>query len=132
MPKLILLIDDDKEELDIMNQALEIGHIEGLCLWANGVERATHLLREVLPDFIFIDLNMPRMDGLTCLQELKKNNQLIDIPIVMYSTHISEITRRKAVEKGAACCIQKPDTIETLVKQLTSFFEESNHPIEHK
>ena len=123
MEKLIMLIDDDSEELDIMNEALGKGDIMALCVWAQGCDHALRLLKQVMPDYIFIDINMPIVNGLACLEELKRDEKLAHIPMVMYSTYINDDTRKKAKEKGAICCMQKPDNVFTLVHQLTAFLK---------
>lgn|GEM_PF-1460271 len=64
-----MLIDDDQEKLDIMNEAIKKGNIPALCVWANGMKKAMLLLEEVVPNFIFVDINMPVADGFTCLKE---------------------------------------------------------------
>ena len=127
MQYLILLIDDDPEELEIMNEALQKGNIEALCMWAGGLQHATRTLQEIAPDFIFIDMNMPVANGITCLQGLKKNKDLATTPMVMYSTSISDDTRTKAMASGASWCIQKPDNIDALAYQLLRFLTVTSH-----
>src|SRR5215216_2802271 len=106
MQKHILLIDDDRDELDILNDALETAGISSVCAWAPGAEQAFRILQDMVPDVIFLDLNMPKINGLACLKEIRKIKRLINIPVILYSTCINEETRKKASDSGASWCIQ--------------------------
>ena len=118
MQKMILLIDDDQEELLILDRAFEMAGLPYSCIWAGGLDRARQLLKEVLPDYIFIDYNMPIMNGIECIEQVRKEPGIDKVPIIMYSTEISEETRTKALAKGATSCIQKPGSIAALIKSL--------------
>jgi CheY-like chemotaxis protein len=122
MQKTILLVDDDEEEYYIIKLALDLGNIECHCVWANGLEQATRLLKDLQPDFIFIDINMPRYNGINCLKQLKQIKQLQDSVFVMYSTYISEADHDNAMQLGANFCISKPENIKVLQKELASLF----------
>jgi len=127
MQKFLLLVDDDEEEYYIMCQALELAQVDFTCAWANGAEQALHMVKESPPDFIFIDINMPRIDGLTCLKKLKQVAHLQQTLFVMYSTYISEINRKKAIATGAIDCISKPGKIQELVQHLVQFFNDETY-----
>jgi DNA-binding response OmpR family regulator len=118
MHKLILLIDDDYDEYFILREALHITG-SGDCIWACGLEQAMQLLENVLPDYIFIDYNMPRKNGLECIGEIRQLITLQQVPLVMYSTNISESMATQAREKGAAYCLQKPTSFTVLTRQLS-------------
>lgn len=121
MQKMILLIDDDKEELFILDQAFQLAGLPYSCVWASGLDRANQLLKEILPDYILIDYNMPKTNGIDCLEKVRNMPGIDKVPIGMYSNHISEETRRQAMAKGASFCIQKPGSIAALIKSLTKF-----------
>jgi DNA-binding response OmpR family regulator len=127
MQKTILLVDDDEEEYDIIKMALEMANISYKCIWANSLEQAQELVMEQPPDYIFLDINMPRHDGLSCLEHLKKLEQLQHSVFVMYSTYISDDNRKKALRLGAYCCIHKPENIQILLKQLLHLLSEKTH-----
>jgi len=85
----ILLLDDDTDDVDLFRDVLdEIPLSTRLEVVNNGV----HLLQKLadkhapLPDVIFLDLNMPRENGFECLSEIRKNEKLRDLPVVIYST----------------------------------------------
>jgi CheY-like chemotaxis protein len=101
----ILLVDDDEEDQEIFQDALKEIAPGILCCFANDGEEAMALLggdAVVKPDLMFIDMNMPKLNGKQVLLELRKSGSLDDIPVVMYSTFfgpkdIDEITSLGAV-----------------------------------
>lgn len=125
--KTILLVDDDEEEFYILKLALDMAKIDCHCVWANGLEQATQLIKELRPDFIFIDINMPRYDGINCLKKLRELEPLRHSTFVMYSTYISEDDHDKAHQLGAEYCISKPENIRILLKQLLRLFNDKAH-----
>jgi len=85
----ILLVDDDEEDQEIFQDALKEIDPLILCSFANDGEEAMALLggdAVVKPDMMFIDMNMPKLNGKQVLRELKNSGSLEDIPVVMYST----------------------------------------------
>jgi CheY-like chemotaxis protein len=127
MRKTILLVDDDEEEFYIIKLALDMAEINYQCVWAEGLEQAKELVKDVQPDFIFIDINMPRYNGINCLKQLKQEEQLHDSVFVMYSTYISEDDHKMALQLGANHCIHKPENVKVLRKQLLSLFNDKTH-----
>jgi CheY-like chemotaxis protein len=107
----ILLIDDDEDDRVLFSEVVcEIdSSIE--CSTINNAEAALNRLRSMTyprPDVIFLDLNMPKIDGLQCLKELKSDRSLMDIPVVIYTTSCLEQDIKKALKLGADTFITKP------------------------
>lgn len=127
MQKTILLVDDDEEEYDIMNLALEMAERDCRCIWANGLEEATHLLKDLQPDFVFIDINMPRHDGICCLKKLKQMDRLRHSVFVIYSTYISDADRNAAFQLGASYCFLKEGSIHLLLDKLEKLLGHKSH-----
>ena len=123
MTKHLLLIDDDKDELDILNAALEYFPVTSRCTWAKSAEQALQMLQHLRPDCILIDMNMPRANGLECLYSIKQMDALKDIPAFIYSTYIDEHIILQARSMGAFGCIRKPghtSSIPDVVQQIFS------------
>ena len=70
------------------------------------------------PDFVFIDLNMPRMNGLECLEEIKKMDRFRDTPVYIYSTTDNPTTMEDSKKLGATGYIVKPSGLQVLVEIL--------------
>ena len=115
------LIDDDDDDQEIFNLALDSIDADITCITANdGIEALNKLNidSDFVPDFIFLDLNMVRMNGRECLAEIRKLPRLNEIPIIIYSTSSEQkdITETKLL--GATDYIVKPPSISMLVKRL--------------
>ena len=116
----LLYVDDDSEDKEIFCDALAEIDPTILCLTASdgeeGLARLTVLLTP--PDFIFLDLNMPRMNGKEMLLELKKSERFSSIPVVIYSTSLLKHDVQMLNDLGAYLCIEKPADIGSLQDRL--------------
>lgn len=112
--KLILLVDDDEDEHEIFLSALK--HINKTIefISAYSCEKALQLLKDLEPDYIFIDVNMPKTNGMTCLQEIKKISRITHVPVYMYSTGVNANDSQRALQMGAVDYIIKPNSITAL------------------
>jgi CheY-like chemotaxis protein len=115
MSKTIVLIDDDPDDLDIMKETLSKVEPSTQCISFVYPDEAIRVITSeliVIPDYIIIDMNMPRKTGLECLRELRAQEEFQDIPIVIYSTTISQATREALRKAGATHVFQKPSKYE--------------------
>jgi CheY-like chemotaxis protein len=87
---------------------------------SNGKEALTLLRNDFfsLPDFIFLDLNMPVMNGLKCLEAIKKIPSVKDIPVVVYSTTAEHDLAEKSLKAGAFTFFIKPSSPAELVDYI--------------
>ena len=125
-----LLIDDDADDLEIFSLALKDASISCNFITAvNGQEALDLLLNDnSLPDYIFIDLNMPFMTGKQFLSELKSSKRFQHIPAIIYTTssHPNDIEETEAL--GAAHYLVKPSSIDSLSKILLKIFNKQALP----
>ena len=117
----VLVIDDSSTALKVTMRLLKAaGHeVEGLNLPEQAVERA----RALLPDIIVCDLMMPGISGFEVCRNIRKEEDLADVQIVMSSAKAYEADRNKAKKLGAVGYIVKPFTIEkfeTIMRSLSS------------
>lgn len=104
------LADDDQDDTDLFGEALrKIDNRIVLHTAANGRELLEKLhTAQIKPEIIFLDINMPELDGWGSLKTLKENVELREIPVVMYSTSAAFLDGNKAIRAGAVCYFEKP------------------------
>lgn len=87
-----MIIDDDEDDRFFFKEVITEMLDSAVCVEAyDGADALDQLGKaEELPNFIFLDVNMPRMDGSECLKELKRDAKLKSIPVIMYSTTFSQ------------------------------------------
>ena len=120
----VLNVDDDQEDREFFCDALrEIDPAINCLIAGSGMEALTLLkTRTPLPDYIFLDINMPMMDGKQCLKALKSIPELESIPVIMYSTSTDTREIKECYNLGADDFLIKPHSFEKLVNDLTSIF----------
>lgn len=115
------MVDDDKDDTDMFAEALQsIDPSLKFSFTHNGWELVENLKTGSIPDphIIFMDINMPLINGWECLDQLRKINKLDSIPVIMYSTSIAD--GEKAIQAGALCHYQKPASF-LLLKEFLEF-----------
>jgi CheY-like chemotaxis protein len=135
----ILLADDDTDDRFFFEKALkEIPILTNLITVNNGEELMNYLTTNTkhLPDVVFLDLSMPRKTGYECLIEIKEDEKLKNIPVVMFSTSFThgidlEQSLMTTLSKmGAQNYIRKPSDFEKLKQviqaALTELIEKEN------
>ncbi|NNT72985.1 response regulator [Flavobacterium sp. IMCC34852] len=118
----IILADDDEDDRLFFTDAFEELKINTkVNTFNDGVELMNYLNQPdaVLPNVLFLDLNMPRKNGFECLDEIKKDNRFDDIAIAIFSTSSSEEHVEETFIRGANIYIKKPSDFSTLKKVLS-------------
>ena len=116
----ILLADDDLDDCNFFKHALEeLSPSAHLTTVHDGEDLMNYLSDnpEQLPHVLFLDINMPRKNGLECLAEIKRNPTLKGIPVVMFSTSNSWDTINMLFKSGSHVYIHKPSDF-TQLKQV--------------
>lgn len=123
-PKICLLVDDDPDDQEIFLTALSDVSSSVLCLVAPDGDRALELLHheETMPHYIFLDLNMPRMNGFEFLAAMKKSSVLKDIPVIVYSTTSQQAQIEKVKKLGATEFFTKTYKYRELCDLLKKYF----------
>ena len=116
---LVLVVDDDPEDREIFCETIQSIDPAIKCVVAtDGIEALEYLNQQTsLPDFIFLDVNMPRMNGRECLASIKANSDFNDVTVIMYSTTQSPAEILKYKSMGAQF-LQKPSNIAGLARSL--------------
>lgn len=120
------LIDDDIDDQEIFQMALQrIDQNINFIAANNGVEGLQKLKEDssFVPDYIFLDVNMPKMNGMQCLPEIRKLGHLKDVKIIMYSTSTDAGIISSSKRLGADDFLVKPDKIGLLINKLAQILE---------
>lgn len=119
----VLLVDDDEDDREFLLQVLGDSFPDVACTTAVNGRDALEQLEDYRPDIIFLDLNMPLMDGRQFLRLIKQRTDLAEIPIVILSTSsdIETITETKSL--GARDFITKPDKLSGWVGLVERIFQ---------
>jgi len=113
----IALADDDEDDRMLFMEAMDQITIKTkLSIFTNGKELMDYLLLPgvVLPQLIFLDLNMPIKGGMQCLREIRNHVRLKDLVVAIYSTSSSEKDIEETFVKGANIYINKPNSFTEL------------------
>jgi CheY-like chemotaxis protein len=116
---LIANVDDDVDDREFFSDALRTVDPQIPCvLFENGSELLDYLENtKPLPDYIFLDINMPKMNGYECAQEIKSNYHSEVMQIVMYSTAFNPLDLQK-FDKDGFKYIVKQNTLTDLVQSI--------------
>lgn len=128
----ILFIDDDPDDTEVFCEAVEylnsseflFGKHERIkCFTSPNCSKALALLKQLdeLPKYIFLDINMPMMDGKDCLRALKLEPAFSAISVIMLSTTLRPKDVRQFQEMGAIDSIVKPGGFNELIKVLAKY-----------
>lgn len=120
----IYLADDDDDDRTMFSEALhEIDSTVVLTQTKDGKQLMEILSDDPdpLPEVIILDINMPKVDGFECLEQIKQNANLKKLPVIMLSTSTDPDTIDKALELGATAYAVKPssfDGLKSLIKNV--------------
>jgi CheY-like chemotaxis protein len=116
----LLYVDDDIDDRAIFSEALE--HIEPSCFFIGAPtgEAALKILLITVPDYIFLDINMPQLNGRDVLLKIRSSKDLKDVPVIMFSTSINERDRKEFLAAGANKCVAKPSSFDQLCGVIQS------------
>jgi CheY-like chemotaxis protein len=121
----VLLADDDADDRMFFEDAIrEINLPVDLNIVKDGAELMRYLLGSgiILPQVLFLDLNMPFRNGFQCLDEIRDIKAFNDIFVIIYSTTARTSDINTAYEKGANLFIQKPNSFSKLKDVLRLIF----------
>jgi CheY-like chemotaxis protein len=114
----ILIAEDDEDDYLLTIEALKEAGVNTQIKWVKDGEELMNYLKPIgdaidqsrseIPSLILLDLNMPRKDGREVLDEIKKNNTLRKIPVVILTTSKAETDINHAYDLGVNSYIQKP------------------------
>ena len=129
-PVEILLVEDNPDDVALTEEALRVGKVwNNLSVARDGVEALQFLRRTgeytdaPHPDLILLDLNLPRKDGHEVLAEIKVDDDLKHIPVVVLTTSQAEQDIISSYELHANCYVTKPVDLDEFIKIVQSIQE---------
>jgi len=126
----VMAVDDDQDDLDLFKQVLlELDQKVNLIVAYNGKEAIERLSKlDQKPDVIFLDYNMPLMNGMECLSVIKKDPLLKYIPILMHSTNLSNQEINECEMLGATILLKR-NTFSNMVSDLRSILADIRNKV---
>jgi len=122
----ILIVEDNVINRKIMRDLLRIHHYETFEA-VNGLE-GVRVAKELLPDLIMMDIQLPELDGYSATKQIKAHAQTQKIPIIAVTSFAMRGEAEKAKEAGCDAYITKPIDIRQVILKVREFLPESNTP----
>lgn len=116
----ILYVDDDPEDQEFFCEAVKVIDRSIECIVVQDGMQALTLLSKAtkLPEYIFTDINMPRMNGKMFLQNIKTNPKFKDIPVVVFTDAVYNDDRAELLKLGVSKLLTKQSTLNDLIGNL--------------
>ncbi len=109
MSKKLLIVDDEAHIRMLIEQTLEDLEDEGVeLLFADNGEKALNLIQEQRPNLVFLDVMMPKMNGMEVCHKVKKELGIKGVYIILLTAKGQEVDRQKGLEMGADRYMTKP------------------------
>lgn len=113
----VLVVEDDRRTAQgLADQLAMLGHTVAI---AYGPRMALQQLNQVIPDVIFMDINMPGVNGLEVLRFLRRDPVTADVPVIIVSANDEKESINLAIRAGANEYLIKPPTMEDIETALT-------------
>lgn len=128
--KVILLAEDDQDDVFLFQEILgKIDQNIDIKVVSNGLEAIFSLMEPPMADVIFLDINMPRMNGIECLRRIRNVSK--DIPVIILTTSGNEELINQVKELGASGFVSKPGAyskFQTVMNDILAIDWKKNSP----
>ena len=112
----VLVVDDSAHLRHTLRDSLDAGGME--CAMADSGEAALALCQERTFDIVLMDVNMPGMNGLEAVSQIRKLSHMLTIPVFIVSSDTSEDLRKQGKRVGVTAWIRKPYNPEMVIKGI--------------
>lgn len=116
----ILYVDDDPDDRYIFEEAVKAIDEQLVCSTVSDGTEALTFLESNKPDVVFLDINMPLMNGKTCLERIRANAQTSNLPVYILTTSDDPAEKSLCKRIGASDFFMKPDSYRQLKQLLGS------------
>lgn len=114
----VLLAEDDRDDVEVFADALRNTNIPSTLRHAKDGDELFIELNAAVPDLLFLDINMPCKDGISCILEIRQNRKFDGLPVVMFSSLSHHSYVDKAYRYGANYYLVKTTTVGALTQRL--------------
>ncbi|NHJ01471.1 MAG: response regulator [Candidatus Heimdallarchaeota archaeon] len=123
----ILVVDDEEDTVELARMVLEYENYEVIS--ASNGEDALELLKENRnrPNLILLDVLMPKISGLEVCRWIKENNELKNIPVLLFTAKVGKKDRQAGEEAGANAYINKPFSAEDLLNLIKKHLDKEEN-----
>lgn len=115
----VLIVDDEPFNVDYLEQELE--DLDYQLITASNGREALDKIQSHLPDLVLLDLQMPVLDGFAVLAQLKADNELRNIPVIIVSAANDSRSIVKGIKQGAEDYLTKPVDADLLVPKVKEY-----------
>lgn len=119
----LLCIDDDPDDIELFQEAMKVIDHTSVCVSAMNGREGLFILNNVLPDCIFLDLNMPGMNGMETLRHIRKDKRFQRIPVYILSTSNNRYELEICKTLGATNWLVKPDSFPELISEIRAVIQ---------
>jgi two-component system chemotaxis response regulator CheY len=124
----VLIVDDSAVTREILARTLQLSGMPlGELYYAGNGQEALRILDEKWTDIIFADINMPVMDGVELVQQLRRRDTWERLPVIVVTTEASQPRIDELTEIGVAGYIRKPFTPEQVAEMIQKVMGEKSH-----
>ena len=117
----ILYVDDDSDDRQLFVESVHTMDGQIICATArDGLEALDFLKKNRLPDLVFLDINMPLMDGKKCLAAIRSSKETAALPVIIFTTSNDPGERGECEVLGASDFVRKPVSYHGMVDILGS------------
>ena len=114
----VLLVDDDHEEYELINSAFEKLKIPANVMQIENCTDVAGTIKRHKPDIVFMDINMPLINGIECLKSVRADQHFQHLPIIIYSTSSNLKDIHESFRHKANLYVVKPDNLRKLTASL--------------
>jgi CheY-like chemotaxis protein len=116
----LLCVDDDPDDVELFFEAARLLDSGLTCVKASNGYEALSILSSVRPDYIFLDINMPLMNGKETLMKIRQDKKMSSIPVCILSTSENPRELDQLKQIGADKCITKPKSFTELCLSIST------------
>jgi len=118
----VIVAEDDQEDFFIFELAIKETAVPVIIRHAENGDVLFVLLKEKIPEILFLDIHMPCKDGMSCIREIRQSKEYDNLPVIMFTSNDYHKTIEECYRAGANFYLVKPDKFTLLTESLKKVF----------